>query len=53
MDDERSGEGEFNYNTGDVYRGRWSEDRQSELGALGSLCHGRGWVAMSSWLSSF
>ncbi len=31
VDDERSGEGEFTYNTGDVYRGRWSEDRQSEF----------------------
>ncbi len=30
VDDERCGEGEFTYNTGDVYRGRWSEDRQSE-----------------------
>ena len=29
MDDERCGEGEFTYNTGDVYRGRWSEDKQS------------------------
>ena len=31
MDDERNGEGEFTFNTGDVYRGKWSEDRQSML----------------------
>ena len=29
MDDERCGEGELTYNTGDVYRGRWSEEKQS------------------------
>ncbi len=28
-DDERCGEGELTYNTGEVYRGRWSEDKQS------------------------
>lgn len=30
VDDERSGEGEFTYNTGDVYSGKWSEDKQSK-----------------------
>lgn len=30
MDDERCGEGEFTYNTGDVYRGKWVEDKQSK-----------------------
>ncbi len=42
VDDERSGEGEFTYNTGDVYRGRWSEDRQSECytpATLSAWCH--------------
>lgn len=29
MDDERCGEGELTYNTGEVYRGKWSEDKQS------------------------
>ena len=29
VDDERCGEGELTYNTGEVYRGKWSEDKQS------------------------
>ena len=30
IDNERSGEGEFRYNTGEVYNGRWRVDKQSE-----------------------
>ena len=29
IDDERCGEGEFRYNTGETYNGRWREDKQS------------------------
>ena len=31
VDNERSGEGEFHYNTGEVYSGHWADDKQSEL----------------------
>ncbi len=42
VDDERSGEGEFTYNTGDVYSGRWSEDKQSKYNIMVEL--GGGWA---------
>ena len=31
MDDERCGEGEFTYNTGDTYRGNWADNKQSMI----------------------
>ena len=34
IDDERCGEGELTYNTGEVYHGKWSEDKQSKLSVL-------------------
>ena len=30
MDDERCGEGELKYNTGESYRGKWSDDKPSK-----------------------
>ena len=30
-DDERCGDGELTYNTGEVYKGGWRDDKQSEV----------------------
>ena len=40
IDNERSGEGEFRYNTGETYNGRWRVDKQSEwLASTFTVCH--------------
>ena len=38
MDNQRSGEGEFHYNTGEVYNGHWADDKQSMSSSLTCFC---------------